>query len=108
LKLSESIIEERKEAARRYSKEYYKKNTLAITVKRKLASSKREDGQAKVRKQRSGRPITIVDTLSGDRFDYISILACSRDMYIRTETIYKSLNTGASFNDYLFERGVTK
>jgi len=108
LKLSESIIEERKETARRYSEEYYKKNTLAITVKRKLASLKIGNRRVKERKQRNGQHITIIDTLSGDRFDYISILACSRDMYIRTETIYKSLNTGASFNDYLFERGVTK
>jgi len=41
LKLSESIIEERKETARRYSKEYYKKNTLAITVKRKRYGTSR-------------------------------------------------------------------
>ena len=108
MKSLKPTIEERKEAARRYSKEYYKKNTLAIMVKRKLASLKIGNRRVKERKQRNGQHITIIDTLSGDRFDYISILACSRDMYIRTELIYKSLKTGVTVNDYLFERGEMK
>lgn len=96
-----------KAASNEQSRAYYIKNAERIREanrKRYEAIKYKANKGYKRCERKNGIAITMIDTTTGERFEYKSVQSCSNDMGITMYAIRKNLRDRIPFNKYMFER----